>query len=210
MLLPAVKRKLTERLKLPSLCPPNGRELWGPRCPFIDFCSLYMSRDAIHKDIVLSHDFWAWNGIWDVQCAAWLYWRKTDSIWDQMVGFCSDGAPSITGWRTGQKDSKGIIPCLSSALPLTFQPKDHQRHDFTSYFSKFPVVLKAPFMVGYPWPADMCEDGFSALVCIKTRYRSRLDVTADMRCALSTTPPWLWEARTRHASSTPISLVVVR
>jgi len=32
----------------------------------------------------------------------------------------------------------------------------------------------------------LCEAGFSALVCMKSKYRSRLDVTSEMRCALST------------------------
>jgi hypothetical protein len=35
----------------------------------------------------------------------------------------------------------------------------------------------------------LCEAGFSALICIKTKYPSRLDVIAEMRCAESTTPP---------------------
>ena len=35
----------------------------------------------------------------------------------------------------------------------------------------------------------LCEAGFSALVCMKSKYRSRLDVTSEMRCALSTTAP---------------------
>lgn len=35
----------------------------------------------------------------------------------------------------------------------------------------------------------LCEAGFSALVCMKSKYRSRMDVTSEMRCALSTTAP---------------------
>ena len=35
----------------------------------------------------------------------------------------------------------------------------------------------------------LCETGFSALVCMKSKYRSQLDVTAEMRCTLSTTAP---------------------
>ena len=43
---------------------------------------------------VLSHDYRAWNSTGDVQCAAWLYWRKTDSMWSN-GGLCTDGAPSM-------------------------------------------------------------------------------------------------------------------
>ena len=46
------------------------------------------------------------------------------------------------------------------------------------------IKLMVPFASSY-----LCEVGFSALVCIKTKYRSNLDVTAEMRCALSITPP---------------------
>ena len=35
----------------------------------------------------------------------------------------------------------------------------------------------------------LCEAGFSALVSLKTKYRNRLDVTADMRCTLSQISP---------------------
>jgi hypothetical protein len=35
----------------------------------------------------------------------------------------------------------------------------------------------------------ICEDGFSALVAIKTKQRNRLDIESDLRCALSSTLP---------------------
>ncbi|KAG5856817.1 hypothetical protein ANANG_G00011920, partial [Anguilla anguilla] len=43
---------------------------------------------------------------------------------------------------------------------------------------------KVPFASTY-----LCEAGLSALVCMKSKYCSRLDVTDEMRCALSTTAP---------------------
>lgn len=46
------------------------------------------------------------------------------------------------------------------------------------------LKLLVPFGSTY-----LCEAGFSALVCMKSKYRSRLDVTSEMRCALSTTEP---------------------
>ncbi|KAI6655424.1 Zinc finger BED domain-containing protein 5-like [Oopsacas minuta] len=35
----------------------------------------------------------------------------------------------------------------------------------------------------------LCETGFSTLVLIKSKYRRRMFVEADLRCALSGTPP---------------------
>lgn len=35
----------------------------------------------------------------------------------------------------------------------------------------------------------LCEQGFSALLIIKNKHRNRLDATADMRLALSSTEP---------------------
>ncbi|MBN3307061.1 ZMYM6 protein, partial [Amia calva] len=46
------------------------------------------------------------------------------------------------------------------------------------------MTLLVPFATMY-----LCEAGFSALVCIKSQYRSTLDVPSDIRCATSTTPP---------------------
>ena len=50
--------------------------------------------------------------------------------------------------------------------------------------SKEALAVLVQFGTSY-----LCESGFSAMVAIKTRYRGRLDITADMRCALSTTAP---------------------
>ena len=50
--------------------------------------------------------------------------------------------------------------------------------------SRCAVKRVVPFGSTY-----LCEAGFSALVCMKSKYRSRLDVTSEMRCALSTTAP---------------------
>ena len=46
------------------------------------------------------------------------------------------------------------------------------------------LKLMVPFATSY-----LCESGFSSLVAIKTRYRSTMNVSSDLRCALSTTAP---------------------
>lgn len=59
-----------------------------------------------------------------------------------------------------------------------------QARDAFPASSKEARRMLAPFATSY-----LCEAGFSALVAIKTRYRSRLDVSEDLRCALSQLPP---------------------
>ena len=46
------------------------------------------------------------------------------------------------------------------------------------------LKLMVPFATSY-----LCESGFSSLVAIKTRYRSTMNVSSDLRCALSTAAP---------------------
>ncbi|KAJ3588490.1 hypothetical protein NHX12_012082 [Muraenolepis orangiensis] len=55
------------------------------------------------------------------------------------------------------------------------------------------LKLMVPFASTY-----LCEAGFSALVCMKSKYRSRLDVTDEMRCALSTIPPDFDRLQRKH------------
>ena len=45
-------------------------------------------------------------------------------------------------------------------------------------------ALLLPFSSTY-----LCESGFSILINVKTKCRSKLDCEADMRCALSSTKP---------------------
>ena len=49
--------------------------------------------------------------------------------------------------------------------------------------SQCALKLLVPFGSTY-----LCEAGFSPFVCMKSKYRSQLDVTAEMRCTLSTIP----------------------
>ncbi|XP_047145649.1 protein FAM200A-like [Hydra vulgaris] len=48
------------------------------------------------------------------------------------------------------------------------------------------IALKAlvPFSTSY-----LCKAGFSAMLSLKTKRRNRLDIDADIRCALSKTKP---------------------
>ena len=46
------------------------------------------------------------------------------------------------------------------------------------------MLTLLPFSATY-----LCESGFSALACMKTQARNKLDCQSDMRCALSSTKP---------------------
>jgi hypothetical protein len=72
-----------------------------------------------------------------------------------------------------------------------------------------PCCLRRTIKYIVPFGSSyLCEARFSVLICIKTKYRTRLDVTAEMRCALSTTSPD-FEKLQRDVHKA-ISLVLVR
>ena len=53
----------------------------------------------------------------------------------------------------------------------------------SSYPEISKITLKKLLAFSSTW---LCESGFSALVCMKSKQRNRLDVKYDIRCALST------------------------
>jgi hypothetical protein len=75
--------------------------MWGPRCPCIHFCSLYMSGDPIHEDI------WFYLTTPEHETSQGMlstlrgYIDEKLIAWDRMVGFCTDGAPSMVERRPG-------------------------------------------------------------------------------------------------------------
>ena len=56
----------------------------------------------------------------------------------------------------------------------------------SSYPEISKIALKKLLAFSSTW---LCESTFSALVCIKSKQRNRLDVEHDIRCALLTTEP---------------------
>ena len=56
----------------------------------------------------------------------------------------------------------------------------------SSYPEISKIALKKLLAFSSTW---LCESAFSALVCMKSKQRNRLDVEHDIRCALSTTEP---------------------
>ena len=56
--------------------------------------------------------------------------------------------------------------------------------------NEYPILSKRAlnFLIQFP-STYYCEVGFSAMVCIKTKYRNMLQIDDDMRCWLSCTQP---------------------
>ncbi|KAK9870355.1 hypothetical protein WA026_006440 [Henosepilachna vigintioctopunctata] len=54
------------------------------------------------------------------------------------------------------------------------------------YFKVYPRVSQAAVRLYLPFSsACLCGKAFSTLVAIKTKFRNKLDVTSDLRCALT-------------------------
>ncbi|XP_040275677.1 protein ZBED8-like [Bufo bufo] len=58
------------------------------------------------------------------------------------------------------------------------------------HFQSYPVLSETVLRLLLPFPTTyLCETGFSSLLVIKSKYRSRLVVEDDLRCALAKTAP---------------------
>ena len=71
---------------------------------------------------------------------------------------------------------------------------DFQVMPLNDFWPKYMHIYKnvgsAALRILLPFSSTyICESGFSTLVTVKTKYRSKLDCEADMRCALSSTKP---------------------
>ena len=57
-------------------------------------------------------------------------------------------------------------------------------------FNSYPKVTEIAMYALLPFLSTyLCESGFSTLLQIETKQRSRLEVENDLRCTLSSTPP---------------------
>ncbi|CAG5052364.1 unnamed protein product [Parnassius apollo] len=58
------------------------------------------------------------------------------------------------------------------------------------YLQDYPSTAEQALKLFLPFSSTyLCEKAFSAVVAIKTKYRSKLDIASDLRCALSSTEP---------------------
>lgn len=68
-------------------------------------------------------------------------------------------------------------------------------------FDSYPKVTEIALCALLPFVSTyLCESGFSALLNIKTKQRSKLEVENDLRCALSVTSPRIQELVTSKQS----------
>ena len=76
---------------------------------------------------------------------------------------------------------------------------DAAKNDFSSMsitkfwikcLQSYPVLSEMVLRLLLPFPTTyLCETGFSSLLVIKSKYRSRLVAEDDLRCALAKTAP---------------------
>ncbi|KAK1346914.1 hypothetical protein QTO34_000774, partial [Cnephaeus nilssonii] len=111
-------------------------------------------------------------------------------------------------WQKKLDENKIYIPFTVKVedVPETAQEElielinsDAARTDFstmpvTKFWIKclqsYPVLSETVLRLLFPFPTTyLCETGFSSLLVIKSKYRSRLVVEDDLRCALAKTAP---------------------
>lgn len=61
---------------------------------------------------------------------------------------------------------------------------------WVKYLKVYPDVSEQALRLYLPFSSTyLCEKAFSAVVAIKTKYRSKLDIASDLRCAVCSIPP---------------------
>lgn len=84
---------------------------------------------------------------------------------------------------------EGIEIKNDSAARYDFEKMDKPSF-WLKYLTVYPSVSEKAVRMYLPFSSTyMCEKAFSTLVAIKTKYRNKLDVESDLRCALSETQP---------------------
>jgi len=92
-----------------------------------------------------------------------------------------------------------ILPDYLQEQTINLKNDSHAKEDFSNktvkdfwlcYLSVYPEIANeaAKLLVQFS-STYLCESGFSALAYIKSKYRARLDVESDLRCALSQMSP---------------------
>lgn len=76
-----------------------------------------------------------------------------------------------------------------SAAQYDFE-KMEKAQFWVKYLKVYPSTAEQALKLFLPFSSTyLCEKAFSAVVAIKTKYRSKLDIASDLRCALSSISP---------------------
>lgn len=77
----------------------------------------------------------------------------------------------------------------NSAAKYDFENMDNPSF-WVKYLKVYPRLAEETLKLLLPFSSTyLCEKAFSAVVVIKTKYRNKLDITGDLRCALSSVEP---------------------
>lgn len=76
-----------------------------------------------------------------------------------------------------------------SAAKYDFEKMDKSLF-WVKYLKVYPNIADESLKLLLPFSSTyLCERAFSAVVAIKTKYRNKLDMASDLRCALSSIQP---------------------
>ncbi|XP_039764267.1 zinc finger BED domain-containing protein 5-like [Pararge aegeria] len=76
-----------------------------------------------------------------------------------------------------------------SAAKYDFEKMDKALF-WVKYLKVYPSIAEEALKLFLPFSSTyLCEKAFSTVVVIKTKYRSKLDIASDLRCALSSIEP---------------------
>jgi hAT family C-terminal dimerisation region len=94
------------------------------------------------------------------------YFKKNTIDWLKCDSICSDGAPALTGIRSGFR---------TMSLGEFWLSMNQEYNTL----KKIAVAMLLQFSTSY-----LCEKGFSSMLFLKNKYRNRLEVEHDLRVNL--------------------------
>ncbi|MBN3326379.1 ZBED5 protein, partial [Atractosteus spatula] len=111
--------------------------------------------------------------------------RFNDFVWLAKLAYVADIFSHFNGLSLGL----GSINLREEAL-ASLGAKELLAHFWLHVTSEYPDLSDKAvrFLITF-LPTDLCETGFSVLVALKTKYRSKLNVEPDLRWQLSSLQP---------------------
>jgi len=92
-------------------------------------------------------------------------------------------------------------------LKATFEKDNSLTKFWVSVKEECPILFEEAMRILIPFATTyLCETGFSALASMKSKYRGRLDVSKELRVALSNISPRFTKLCDEKKTSPPITL----